>query len=318
MSQSAMSQSTMNKIAFIYPGQGVQKPGMGKDFYETEPLAKRVYDKASEILELDMKTLCFQENEKLDQTEYTQVALLTTSLAMTESLMERGVKPQVTAGLSLGEYCAIVAAGGMRLEDAISVVRKRGILMQNAVPLGKGAMSAVLGLDSGTIEGVLESISGVSIANYNCPGQIVITGELDAIVEAEDALKEAGARRVVRLNVSGPFHSAMLEEAGVELERELEKIELSELLCPYVSNVTAEYINDIKEIKSLLIKQISDSVRWEQSIRTMIADGVDTFIEIGPGKTLSGFMKKIDRNVAMHHIEQVSDIQDVLEKLGVQ
>lgn len=307
----------MNKIAFIYPGQGVQKAGMGEDFYKAEPLAKRVYDKASEILDLDMKALCFQENQKLDQTEYTQVALLTTSLAMTEVLVERGIKPQVTAGLSLGEYCAIVTAGGMQLEDAITIVRKRGILMQNAVPLGKGAMSAVLGLDSGTIESVLESINGVSIANYNCPGQIVITGELDAIVVAEDALKEAGARRVVRLNVSGPFHSAMLEEAGVELERELAEIELSELLCPYVSNVKAEYINNIKEIKTLLVKQISNSVRWEQSVRTMIADGVDTFIEIGPGKTLSGFMKKIDRNVTVHQIEQVADIQAVLEQLGM-
>ena len=181
----------MAKIAFIYPGQGAQKPGMGKDFYENSELAKAVYDKASELLQIDMKALCFEENEKLDLTEYTQAALVTTCLAMTKVVEERGLKPDVTAGLSLGEYCAISVAGGMKEEDAISLVRKRGILMQNTVPAGEGAMAAILGMDASVIEEGIKDLEGVTVANYNCPGQIVITGETKAVEKAAEILKEA-------------------------------------------------------------------------------------------------------------------------------
>ena len=196
----------MAKIAFIYPGQGAQKPGMGKDFYENSELAKAVYDKASELLQIDMKALCFEENEKLDLTEYTQAALVTTCLAMTKVVEERGLKPDVTAGLSLGEYCAISVAGGMKEEDAISLVRKRGILMQNTVPAGEGAMAAILGMDASVIEEGIKDLEGVTVANYNCPGQIVITGETKAVEKAAEILKEAGAKRAVLLSV--PFTDA--------------------------------------------------------------------------------------------------------------
>ena len=207
----------MSRIAFIFPGQGAQKAGMGKDFYENSKTAAEVIDRASELLGLDMKALCFEENDLLDQTEYTQAALVTVCMAMEKVLRERGLAPDVTAGLSLGEYCAIASAGGMSTENAITTVRKRGILMQNAVPGGQGAMAAVLGLDAGKIEEVLADRSGVMIANYNCPGQIVITGWKEDVEQAADALKEAGAKRVLPLNVSGPFHSSLLEQAGIIL-----------------------------------------------------------------------------------------------------
>lgn len=305
----------MSKIAFIYPGQGAQKAGMGKDFYENSESAKSVFDRATEILDLDMKALCFEENDKLDLTEYTQAALVTTCLAMTKVVREKGIHPDVTAGLSLGEYCAIAEAGGMSEEDAIRTVRKRGILMQNTVPAGEGAMAAVLGMEAETIEGVISDIEGVSIANYNCPGQIVITGVTAGVEKAAEKLKEAGAKRVVMLNVSGPFHSPLLKKAGEELLEELEKVEIHKLSIPYVTNVTAEFVDDEKEIKDLLGAQVSSSVRWEQSIRKMIEKGVDTFVEIGPGKTLAGFMRKISRDVAMYNIGTWEDVDKVVEAL---
>lgn len=305
----------MSKIAFIYPGQGAQKAGMGKDFYENSESAKAVFDRASEILDLDMKALCFEENDKLDLTEYTQAALVTTCLAMTKVVREKGIHPDVTAGLSLGEYCAIAEAGGMSEEDAIRTVRKRGILMQNTVPAGEGAMAAVLGMEASAIEEVISNIEGVSIANYNCPGQIVITGITAGVETAAEKLKETGAKRVVMLNVSGPFHSPLLKKAGEELLEELEKVEIHKLVIPYVTNVTAEYIKDEKEIKDLLGAQVSSSVRWEQSIRKMIEEGVDTFVEIGPGKTLAGFMRKINRDVTMYNIGTWEDVDKVVEAL---
>ena len=307
----------MAKIAFIYPGQGAQKPGMGKDFYENSELAKAVYDKASELLQIDMKALCFEENEKLDLTEYTQAALVTTCLAMTKVVEERGLKPDVTAGLSLGEYCAISVAGGMKEEDAISLVRKRGILMQNTVPVGEGAMAAILGMDASAIEEGIKDIEGVSVANYNCPGQIVITGETKAVEKAAEILKEAGAKRAVLLNVSGPFHSPMLKQAGEELAKEMEKVEMEPLQIPYVTNVTAEYVTDIRETKKLLAEQVAASVRWQESVERLIAEGVDTFVEIGPGKTLAGFLRKIDRSVKVYNIGTWEDVDKVVLELTV-
>ena len=297
----------MSKIAFIYPGQGAQKAGMGKDFYENSPLARDIYDRASECLELDMRALCFEENDLLDQTEYTQAAMVTTCLAMTAVLNEQGAEADVTAGLSLGEYCAIAEAGAMDLLDAIRLVRVRGQLMQHTVPTGEGAMAAVLGMDADQIDAVVEPIANVTVANYNCPGQIVITGGTAGIEQASKTLKEAGAKRVVSLNVSGPFHSPMLRSAGEKLGKELLTVQLGELKIPYVTNVTAEYVTDSSEIRELLTRQVYSPVRWEQSIRKMIAQDVDTFVEIGPGRTLTGFLRKIDRNVTVYQVNTWED-----------
>ena len=304
----------MSKIAFIFPGQGAQKAGMGKDFYEGTSTGREVFDRASELLGFSMPELCFEENDRLDITEYTQAAMVTTSIAMMKVLMEEtGIRPDVAAGLSLGEYCALYAAGVMSADDAITTVRKRGILMQEAVPVGVGAMAAVLAMAAEKIEEVLKDIPDVWIANYNCPGQIVISGKKEAVELACEKLKEAGAKRTVMLNVSGPFHSGMLVEAGKKLGEFLEHVELSDPQIPYVANVTASYVTDKAEVKDLLARQVSSSVRWEQSVRAMLADGVDTFIEIGPGKTLAGFMKKIDRNVRVINIEKLEDIEKVRE-----
>lgn len=288
---------------------------MGKDFYEKSLSAKGLFDRAGELLSLDMKELCFEENDRLDITEYTQAAMVTTCLAMTRVVRERGIVPDVTAGLSLGEYCAIAAAGGMREEDAIRIVRKRGILMQEAVPAGAGSMAAVLGLTGEQVEEVLAGLEGVSIANYNCPGQIVITGLTGAVDEASGRLTQAGARRVAPLKVSGPFHSPLLAEAGEKLGKELEGVELLPLHTPYVTNVTAEYVWEIGKTRELLAAQVANSVRWEQSIRNMLAQGVDTFVEIGPGRTLAGFMKRIDRSVTMYNIETFEDVDRIAEQL---
>ncbi len=305
----------MSKIAFIYPGQGAQKAGMGKEFYENSELAKAVYDKATDLLQIDMKALCFEENDKLDLTEYTQAALVTTCLAMTKVVEEKGLTPDVTAGLSLGEYCAISVAGGMAEEDAIRLVRTRGILMQNTVPAGEGGMAAILGLSAEAVEAGIQDISGVTVANYNCPGQIVITGEGKAVEQAAEVLKAAGANRAVMLNVSGPFHSPMLKKAGEELAKEMEQMTFTELQIPYVTNVTAEYVSDISQTKTLLEDQVAASVRWQESMEKMIAEGVDTFVEIGPGKTLAGFMKKIDKSVKMYNIASWEDVEKVVGEL---
>ena len=299
----------MSKIAFIYPGQGAQAVGMGKDFYEKSPLSRTIFDQASEAVNLDLKKLCFEENDLLDKTEYTQVAMVTACLAMTRAVESMGLHADMTAGLSLGEYCAIAVAGGMCDLDAIRTVRSRGIFMEHAAPEGTGAMSAVLGLDASVIEEVLDGRAGVSIANYNCPGQIVITGKTKAVEKAAEHLKEAGAKRTVMLNVSGPFHSKLLLPAAKELEMELDKTEFHELMIPYITNVTAEAVTDVRKSPGLLVTQLTSSVRWQQSMEKMIADGVDTFIEIGPGKTLAGFMKKIDRSVKVCNVATWEDLE---------
>lgn len=303
----------MSKTAFLFPGQGVQKCGMGKDFYENSSQAAKLFEKASEALGLDMKALCFEENARLDQTEYTQAALVTTYLAMCRELESRGVKPDITAGLSLGEYAAIAVAGAMSDLDAIRLVRKRGMLMQNTVPAGEGAMCAILALDEKKIEEVLNEIPDVTIANYNCPGQIVITGKTAAVEMAAALLKEAGARRTLMLNVSGPFHSPMLEPAGAALRQELEQVTFQKLQIPYVTNVNACEITDASEIPELLVRQMYSPVRWMQSMEYMLKNGVDTFVEIGPGKTLEGFLKKINRNVQVHHVSCWEDLEQICQ-----
>lgn len=301
----------MKKIAFIFPGQGSQYIGMGKDFYETFPCAKEMIDLAEKVSGIPMKELLFEENENINITKYTQIAMLADELAIWSVLREKGFESVVNAGLSLGEYAALVASGGMTPEDAFRVVAKRGEYMQEAVPTG-GAMTAVLGADTAVIEKICEETEGiVSIANYNCPGQIVITGEKQAVDAAAAALKEAGAKRCTPLNVSGPFHSAMLLPAGEKLAAELEQVEIHEIAVPYITNVTADYVTDPSQVKELLKEQISSSVRWQQSVERMIADGVEAFIEIGPKKSLCGFMKRIDKTVPAYHVDKVTDLESI-------
>lgn len=299
----------MSQIAFIFPGQGAQYFGMGKDFYENNSASRAVYDKACEITGLDICALCFEENNQLNITEYTQIGLLTTELAILKAVSAFGIEPKVTAGLSLGEYAALTAAGKLSEEDAMKVVRQRGIFMQEAVPTG-GAMAAVLGLDFEKVEKICADTEGiVELANYNCPGQIVISGEVKAVEVASQKLKEAGAKRVAMLNVSGPFHSSMLRGAGEKLAGPLSKVTFMDSEIPYVVNTTAEYVNDKTEIKDLLIRQVSSSVRWEQSVRRMLENGIDTFVEIGPGRTLAGFLKRIDKKAVCLNIASIEDLE---------
>ena len=298
----------MGKTAFMFPGQGAQYVGMGKDFYEQIPVCREMFKLAGEAGGLDVEALCFEENEQINITEYTQIAMLAAEVAMLKAVEEKGIRPDVTAGLSLGEYGALVAGGVMTPEDVFRIVRKRGIYMQEAVPEG-GAMTAVLGLDTEIIEKICKETPGmISVANYNCPGQIVITGENGAMQEAVEKLTEAGARRCVPLKVSGPFHSPMLASAGERLAKELEAVTVHEIQVPYIANVTADYVTRTEDVKPLLEKQVSSSVKWQQTIERMLADGVDTFIEIGPGKTLSGFMRKISRDVKVLNVEKVEDL----------
>ena len=305
----------MSKVCFMFPGQGSQYVGMGKDFYEKSEISKKIYAMASEASGIDVEALCFEENENIHITEFTQIAIVATEVAMLKELEEKGIKADVTAGLSLGEYSALVAAGVMEASDAFKVVKDRGKFMQEAVPTG-GAMSAILGLDYKIVEDVCSTIDGqVSVANYNCPGQIVITGEDCAVEAANVALKEAGAKRCLPLKVSGPFHSPMLKGAGEKLEMTLASVEVKKSEIPYITNVTADYVEDENKVKELLVAQVSSSVRWQQTIEKMIDDGVTCFVEIGPGKTLSGFMKKINKDVEVLNIEKYEDIEKVVEVL---
>lgn len=297
----------MSKLAFIFPGQGAQKAGMGKDFYENSEAARSFFDHAQEILDFDLKEMCFGEHEELNLTEYTQPCMVSVCLAIVRELKKRGINPDITAGLSLGEYAAVAAAGGMNELDAIKLVRRRGILMQNTVPTGEGAMAAVLGLDAKKIEEILESFENVWIANYNCPGQIVITGLTNEVKQASLALKEAGAKRVVELKVSGPFHSLLLKPAGEALLKEMESMSFSPLQVPYIANATAEIVTDSKKISTFFARGIYSSVRWQQSIETMLENGVDTFVEIGPGKTLAGFMRKIAPKATVYNVSSFED-----------
>lgn len=306
----------MSRNAFVFPGQGSQYVGMGKDFYSNSEIAREIFDLASDVTGLDVKKICFEENEQINITEYTQIAMLATEVAILKCVEAEGIEAVVTGGLSLGEYGALVASGAMSPKDAFKIVRKRGIYMQEAVPTG-GAMSAVLALDAAVIEKICEQTEGiVSIANYNCPGQIVITGEAEAVAKAGEAMSAAGAKRVVPLKVSGPFHSQMLVGAGEKLGKALEEVEFSKIKVPYIANLNANHVFATDDIKPLLIKQVSSSVRWTQSVERMIADDkVDTFIEMGPGKTISGFVKKIDREKKTINIDKYEDFVKAMEEL---
>lgn len=310
----------MGRIAFVFPGQGAQKVGMGKEFYDSSPISKEIFDKASDAVGLDLKALCFEENDNINITEYTQVALLTTSVAIMEVLRDRGIQPDVAGGLSLGEYCALVAANSMSYIDAAKAVRKRGIFMQEEVPAGVGGMAAVMGLDAGQIEAAIADVAEVQVANYNCPGQIVISGKKEAVEEGAAKCKEAGAKRTVMLNVSGPFHSDLLKGAGTKLEQVLNEIDFKRPEIPYVANVTAGYVTEAEDIKPLLVRQVSTSVRWQQSVEMMAADGVDTFVELGPGRTLAGFNKKIGkaigRELTTYSVGTLEEMDAVVKTLG--
>lgn len=304
----------MKKRAFIFPGQGAQYVGMSKDFYDADPDCKAIIDGGADALDFDLRAVLFEPNELINKTEYTQAAMLAAEICALKGVQKAGAECAVTAGLSLGEYAALVACGAMDYIDAIKVVRKRGIYMENAVPAGKGGMSAIIGLDADTVEKACADTSretGLCVvpANYNCPGQIVISGDKAAVDRAGEILKEAGAKLVAPLNVSGPFHSPLLEAAGERLAETLAGVKFGEAKIPYICNVTAEKVTDTSLTADMLVRQVYSPVRWEQSVRLMLEEGVEEFIEIGPGKTLAGFMKRIDRSVPVITVGSVADIE---------
>lgn len=308
----------MGKIAFVFPGQGAQYLGMGKELCETYPSCKQVFDQASQALNLDMSALCNEQGDLLAQTEYTQPAILTATIATLRAVEEAGVKADYVAGLSLGEYSALVAAGVMSFTEAVKVVRQRGKWMQEAVPAGVGGMTAVIGGDRSLVEASVAEVDGmVEVANYNCPGQIVIAGELGALASAEEVLKAKGIRKLMRLNVSGPFHTSMLKPAADKLGELLETVAIKGVQIPYVTNVTAEIVTQQESIVALLTKQVMQSVKWEDSVETLIANGVDTFVEIGPGKVLSGFIKKINKEVKVFNIENQATLEAFIAEVKV-
>ncbi|RXE59767.1 ACP S-malonyltransferase [Acetivibrio mesophilus] len=310
----------MGKLAFLFSGQGAQYVGMGKQIADEYKSADAIFDEASEALGFDVKKMVFEgDDETLKITENTQPTILTTSVALLQPLLEKGIKPDVVAGLSLGEYSAHVAAGTMTFKDAVSLVRKRGKFMQEAVPVGVGTMAAILGLDSQAVKECCKKASSEGIvepANFNCPGQITVAGEIKAVEKAVEIAKEMGAKRAMLLAVSAPFHCSMLKPAGDKLEVELEKVSLNDMQVPVVTNVTAEYILDSSKVKELLVRQVSSSVLFEDSIKNMIEDGVDTFVEIGPGEVLSGFVKKINKEMKTLNVEDIESLNKTLQELG--
>jgi len=311
----------MGKIAFIFPGQGAQYVGMGKQLAEEFKSADAIFDQANEALGFDVKKMIFEsDDETLKVTENTQPAILTTSIACLQALLEKGIKADVTAGLSLGEYSAHVAAGTISFADAVALVRKRGKYMQEAVPLGVGTMAAVLGLDGAAVVECCKAASDVGVvepANFNCPGQLVVAGEVKAVEKVVELCKEKGAKRSMLLPVSAPFHCSLLKPAGDMLSKELEKVNVNDMQIPVVTNVTAEYLKDASKVKELLVRQVSSPVLWENSVIAMLNDGVDTFIEIGPGKVLSGFIKKISKEARTFNVEDIDSLNKTAAELGL-
>ncbi len=309
----------MSKIAFVFPGQGAQYIGMGKELYENIEVCKNIFNIADKELDFELSKLCFEgTEEELNVTENTQPAILTTSIAALMALREHNIKCDVTAGLSLGEYSSLVCSGVMDFKDAVKLVKKRGRFMQDAVPVGIGTMAAILGLNSNYVEEACNEArtSGiVEIANLNCPGQIVIAGEIAAVEHALEISKAKGAKRAMILSVSAPFHTSMLKPAAEKLEMELQNINLNDITIPVMTNVTGNYVKNKEDIKATLKLQVMSSVLWETIIRNMIKDGVDTFVEIGPGKVLSGFVKKIDRKLTVINIEDLESLNKAVELL---
>ena len=304
----------MTKTAFLFAGQGAQKLGMARDLYDQYPIVKETFDQANRVLGYNLRDLIDQDEEKLNQTRYTQPAILTTSVAIYRLLVEKGFQPDMVAGLSLGEYSALVAAGSLDFEDAVALIAKRGQFMETAAPAGTGKMVAVMNTDVALIEEACEKASDkgyVKPANYNTPAQIVIGGDVAAVDAAVDYLKEAGAKRLIPLNVSGPFHTALLQPASEKLALELETVDFQEFQIPLVGNTEAK-VMEKEQIKSLLARQVMEPVRFYESIDTMKELGLTKVIEIGPGKVLSGFLKKIDKNIEVLAVEDEASLQALL------
>ena len=311
----------MNKLAVLFPGQGAQYVGMGEDFAKEYESARKVFSMASSAMGYSMENLCFNSSEdELKKTENTQPAILSASYAIYKVLEDKGIKPQAVAGLSLGEYTAHVASGSIKFDDAVKIVKKRGMYMQEEVPFGVGTMAAILGLERNHVEEACRRASEYGVvepANYNCPMQLVIAGEVKAVEKAVEISKELGAKKAVILPVSAPFHTTMLTGAGDKLERELENCMYNEFSIPVVSNVTSAYYKNKCDIKELLVKQVSNPVLWEDSVKTLIDDGFNVFLEVGPGDSLSKFTKRISKDVKILNVSSVKDMDKVLETLGL-
>ncbi|MDN6194467.1 MAG: ACP S-malonyltransferase [Alkalibacterium sp.] len=306
------------KTAFLFSGQGAQYNEMGKDFYAEFSEVRDIFDTVSRLLETDMAEICFNDDARLNETSYTQPAILTVSYAIQHVLKKSmGISADVVAGLSLGEYTALVSSGALSFEEAIPLVHRRGSLMEKAVPDGKGAMAAILGLEASVLAQLCKEVSEesfVSIANFNAPGQLVISGETSGVNKVMDKTMDKGAKKAVLLKVSGPFHTKMLESASREFAETLDKVNFQPFNKTVYTNVTAAAYSNIESIKPLLTKQIASSVKFEQMIRQMISDGVTTFIQVGPGKSLRSFVKRIDKSVTVKNIEKVKQI-DTIAKL---
>lgn len=311
----------MSKVAFVFPGQGSQTVGMCKAFYDQYPVAKRVFEEADEALGFSITKMCFEGPEdQLRLTYNTQPAILTASTACAAVLKEHGVSCDVAAGHSLGEYSALVNAGALAFADAVRIVRKRGQFMQEAVPVGEGSMAAVLGLESEQIVEICRSVEAesgeaVQAVNFNCPGQVVIAGAVGAVNKAIEALKAAGAKRAILLPVSAPFHSTLMQPASERLAEVLAPININDAVVPVVANVTAQEVTSGAQIKELLVKQAAMPVLWETSVRNMVAGGVDTFVEVGPGKVLTGFTKKIAKGLPALNVEDPESLEKTLVHL---